>query len=164
MWIAGGSRAFLGYHRPDGQVGTRNYWIVVPLVFCENRNLAVLKQAFEEELGYGTPQTYRRQVAELAKRHREGKKITNLSALQIEPAKRPRSSLISTASASCNTKAGAVVPRETATNLCALIANYIHHPNVAGATVLSLGCQNAQIGMLREQFALRDPNSASRSS
>src|SRR5262249_15666335 len=45
-------RAFLGYHREDGQVGTRNYWVVVPLVFCENRNAAVLKQAFEEELGY----------------------------------------------------------------------------------------------------------------
>ena len=39
---------FLGFHRADGQVGTRNYWLVVPLVFCENRNIAVLKQAFEE--------------------------------------------------------------------------------------------------------------------
>ena len=44
-------RTFLGYHRSDGQVGTRNYWIVVPLVFCENRNIGVLKQAFEEEVG-----------------------------------------------------------------------------------------------------------------
>ena len=25
------TRTFLGYHRADGQVGTRNYWIVVPL-------------------------------------------------------------------------------------------------------------------------------------
>jgi altronate hydrolase len=45
------SRTFAGYLRADGQVGTRNYWLVVPLVFCENRNLLVLKQAFEEELG-----------------------------------------------------------------------------------------------------------------
>src|SRR5438477_5165316 len=66
-------REFLGYRRSDGQVGTRNYWIVVPLVFCENRNLAVLKQAFEEELGFAAPQVYRRQVAELARLHREGK-------------------------------------------------------------------------------------------
>src|SRR5436190_396951 len=28
-------RTFLGYRRSDGQVGTRNYWLVVPLVFCE---------------------------------------------------------------------------------------------------------------------------------
>src|ERR1700738_3148347 len=65
-------KTFLGYHRADGQVGTRNYWIVLPLVFCENRNLSVLKQAFEEELGFAAPQVYRRQVAELVRLHREG--------------------------------------------------------------------------------------------
>src|SRR5690242_10192414 len=27
------NRTFLGYKRADGQVGTRNYWLVVPLVF-----------------------------------------------------------------------------------------------------------------------------------
>ncbi len=153
-------QAFLGYHRPDGQVGTRNYWIVVPLVFCENRNLAVLKQAFEEELGYGTPQTYRRQVAELAKRHREGKKITNLSALQIEPSQAPKVFPHLDGIRFLQHEGGCGCTPGDATNLCALIANYLHHPNVAGATVLSLGCQNAQIGMLREQFALRDPNSS----
>jgi len=36
-------RTFMGYHRADGSVGTANYWIVVPLVFCENRNINVLK-------------------------------------------------------------------------------------------------------------------------
>src|SRR5947209_5663238 len=66
-------RHFLGYRRSDGQVGTRNYWIVVPLVFCENRNILNLKQAFEEELGFAPPQLYRRQVAELVKAHREGR-------------------------------------------------------------------------------------------
>jgi len=53
-------RSFLGYHRTDGQVGTRNYWLVIPLVFCENRNLEVLKQSFQEELGFVSPQVYRR--------------------------------------------------------------------------------------------------------
>src|SRR5579864_614590 len=67
-------KTFLGYHRADGQVGTRNYWIVLPLVFCENRNLSVLKQAFEEELGFAAPQIFRRQVAELAKLYHDGKK------------------------------------------------------------------------------------------
>ena len=28
---------FDGYIRPDQRVGTRNHWLVVPLVFCENR-------------------------------------------------------------------------------------------------------------------------------
>jgi len=66
-------REFLGYRRSDGQVGTRNYWIVVPLVFCENRNITVLKQAFEEELGFAAPQVYRRQVAELARLYADGR-------------------------------------------------------------------------------------------
>ena len=38
------------------------------------------------------------------------------------------------------------------------MAGYIHHPNVAGATILSLGCQHAQISILREELRKRDPN------
>jgi len=37
-------------------------------------------------------------------------------------------------------------------------AGYIHPPNVAGATVLSLGCQNSQIEILHEQIARRNPH------
>jgi len=65
-------KTFLGYARDDGQVGTRNYWLVVPLVFCENRNISVMKQAFEEELGFAPPQIYRQQVAELVHSYQEG--------------------------------------------------------------------------------------------
>ncbi len=32
-------RTFNGYHRNDGRVGTANYWLFIPTVFCENRNL-----------------------------------------------------------------------------------------------------------------------------
>jgi len=55
-------------------------------------------------------------------------------------------------------QAGCGGTREDGNNLCALIAGYLHHPNVAGATVLSLGCQNSQVSILREQIARRDPN------
>jgi altronate hydrolase len=48
--------------------------------------------------------------------------------------------------------------REDANNLCGLIAGYIHHPNVAGATVLSLGCQHAQIAILRDEIHKRNPS------
>lgn len=46
---------------------------------------------------------------------------------------------------------------EDANNICGLLAGYIHHPNVAGATVLSLGRQNSQIEILHEQIARRNP-------
>jgi altronate hydrolase len=41
--------------------------------------------------------------------------------------------------------------------LCGLLAGYITHPNVAGATVLSLGCQHAQASILRAEIERRDP-------
>ena len=47
--------------------------------------------------------------------------------------------------------------RDDARTLCGLIAGYIHHPNVAGATILSLGCQNAQASILREEIQKRNP-------
>src|SRR5271154_295797 len=65
-------REFLGYRRADGQVGTRNYWLVVPLVFCENRNIGVLKQAFEQELGFAAPPVYQQQVADLVRLYQSG--------------------------------------------------------------------------------------------
>jgi altronate hydrolase len=48
--------------------------------------------------------------------------------------------------------------REDSNNLCALIAGYLHHPNVAGATVLSLGCQHSQVAVLRDELRKRNPN------
>jgi altronate hydrolase len=154
-------RTFAGYARPDGQVGTRNYWLVVPLVFCENRNIGVLKQAFEEELGFAPPQIYRRQVAELAKRYREGKLDVagdgSASGNGSEP-QRSRVFVNIDGIKFLLHEGGCGGTREDANNLCGLIAGYINHPNVAGATVLSLGCQNAQIGILRTQIEKRNPN------
>ena len=153
-------RAFLGYLRSDGQVGTRNYWLVVPLVFCENRNITVLKQAFEEELGFAAPQVYRRQVAELARLHREGKsaeiKTGGFSGDGADP-QRPKLFKNIDGIRFLLHEGGCGGTREDSTNLCGLIAGYIHHPNVAGATVLSLGCQNAQVGILREELRKRNP-------
>jgi altronate hydrolase len=45
-------RTFNGYHRSDGRVGTANYWLFIPTVFCENRNLDVIREALHNELGY----------------------------------------------------------------------------------------------------------------
>jgi altronate hydrolase len=52
-------KTFNGFHRADGKVGTANYWLVVPLVFCENRNIEVLKDALVGELGYGKTESYK---------------------------------------------------------------------------------------------------------
>jgi altronate hydrolase len=156
-------QTFQGYRRSDGQVGTRNYWLVVPLVFCENKNIQVLKQAFEEELGFASSQLYRRQVADLAKLYREGKlEKSDAHNSTADTAPPPRARLFENIDGVrfLLHEGGCGGTREDSNNLCGLIAGYIHHPNVAGATVLSLGCQHAQIGILREELRKRDPNFA----
>ena len=156
-------RTFLGFHRPDGQVGTRNYWVVLPLVFCENRNLAVLKQAFEEELGFAAPQIYRRQVAELARLYRERRTAdieNHTFADKTSTAGLPKLFANVDGIKFLTHEGGCGGTREDAKNLCGLLSGYLHHPNVAGATVLSLGCQNAQVAILREELAHRDSNFA----
>ena len=156
-------RRFMGYHRADGQVGTRNYWLVVPLVFCENRNILNLKQAFEEELGFAAPQIYRQQVAELAKLYRAGGKAEIEGKHLAENLPAPPSNKLFEHVDGIRFllhEGGCGGTREDSNNLCGLIAGYINHPNVAGATVLSLGCQNAQVGILRQEVRRRSPNFA----
>lgn len=155
------NRTFAGYHRADGQVGTRNHWLVVPLVFCENRNIQVLKQAFQEELGFSTPNIYRQQVGELARLYREGKSAEieqhQFSKTIGGPHHSPFFDNIDGIKFLLH-EGGCGGTREDSRSLCGLIAGYIHHPNVAGATVLSLGCQNAQVRVLQEEIQRRDPN------
>jgi altronate hydrolase len=153
-------KMFLGYRRSDGRVGTRNYWLVVPLVFCENKNIQVLKQALEEELGFAAPQLYRRQVADLAKLYRENQtKKIDLQTIPADAAPAQRSRLFENIDGIrfLLHEGGCGGTREDSNNLCGLIAGYIHHPNVAGATVLSLGCQHAQTGILRDEIRKRNP-------
>jgi altronate hydrolase len=154
------TRTFNGFRRADGQIGTRNHWLVVPLVFCENRNIAVLKQAFQQGLGFIEPPVYQEQVAQLARLYQSGDtgQIRNFTPAG-KGAKAKRSSIFPNVDGVkfLLHEGGCGGTREDAQNLCGLIAGYIHHPNVAGATVLSLGCQNAQVSILRDELKKRDP-------
>ena len=151
-------KRFYGYVRSDGQVGTRNYWLVVPLVFCENRNILTLKQAFEEELGFAPPQVYREQVAELVRSYQAGKAPEQDGGHVRENSGSKRAKVLENVDGIkfLLHEGGCGGTREDANNLCGLIAGYIHHPNVAGATVLSLGCQHSQTAILREELKKRD--------
>jgi altronate hydrolase len=147
-------RTFDGYHREDGQVGTRNHWLVIPMVFCENRNVDALREAFEEELGYGRPRLYRQQVRELLEAYRhDGAAGTNAvkepTAGRVFPNVDGIKFLLH--------QGGCGGTRDDSRALCGLLAGYINHPNVAGATVLSLGCQNAQVSDLFDELKKRNP-------
>src|SRR6187549_3004789 len=79
------NKTFQGYHRPDGQVGTANYWLVIPLVFCENRNVNVIRQAFEDALGFSKPDPYKKYLDNMVSLYKEGK-TDSISTLTVKPA------------------------------------------------------------------------------
>jgi altronate hydrolase len=150
-------RTFMGYHRADGHVGTRNYWIVLPLVFCENRNVEQMKEALEEELGYGRANSrYRQRVRRLiaAQGNGHAPEAAEETARELR-AQRVFPNLDGVRFITHQLGCGGT--RQDARGLCGLLAGYIHNPNVAGATVLSLGCQNAQSSLLMEQLRTLDP-------
>jgi altronate hydrolase len=146
-------RTFNGYHREDGQVGTRNFWLVIPLVFCENRNVEALREAFEEELGYSRPRKYGQQVRALVQRYAQ-------TASPTQPPAAPRERVFPNVDGIrfLLHEGGCGGTRQDSQALCGLLAGYIHHPNVAGATILSLGCQHAQGSMLFDELRRRTPS------
>jgi len=155
-------KTFLGYHRPDGKVGTANYWLVIPMVFCENRNLEVLREALVNELGYGRNQNKKVEVSKLIEFYKNGKdadEILNADiSVESDEVKKQRLFPNIDGIKFLTHEGGCGGTRQDAQALCGLLAGYITNSNVAGATVLSLGCQNAQVGILLEEIKKRDSN------
>lgn len=156
-------RTFMGYPRADGSVGTANHWVVIPLVFCENKNVEVLQEAFMKALGYEPKQSpYQAMVQQLVSLHEAGRNETEILSTDISIDKlieqRQTKIFPNVDGIKFLTHTlGCGGTRQDARALCGLLAGYITHPNVAGATVLSLGCQNAQVSILKEEIAKRDP-------
>lgn len=153
---------FNGYHRSDGKVGTANYWLVIPLVFCENRNVRTMQEILEEELGYATKTSYNLDVKTLMRLHQEGATEDQLFEADIrqtaENARQNRFFPNVDGIKFLTHEGGCGGTRQDSDILVRLLAGYITHPNVAGATVLSLGCQIAQIPDLRGAIQRISPN------
>ncbi|MDC6365908.1 MULTISPECIES: UxaA family hydrolase [Flavobacteriaceae] len=140
-------RTFLGYHRADGQVGTENIWLFFPLVFCENKNIERLKEVFEKEL-------YIEEISEQRQLLRG--LIGNATEVQE---KQPKKSIFENVKVKFITHQGGCGGiRQDSELLAKLLAGYVNNPNVAGATVLSLGCQNLQINIFKEALESINPN------
>jgi altronate hydrolase len=154
-------RHFMGYHRADGKVGTANYWLVVPMVFCENRNLSVMEEALVKNLGYGRNDSYKQEADQLIALYRAGKTTEEILNADLEKGIHSSESerLFQHVDGIkfLQHDGGCGGTRQDAEALCALLAGYITHPNVAGATVLSLGCQHAQVAMLEEAIQRISP-------
>ncbi len=153
-------RTFMGFHRDDNQVGTANYWIVIPLVFCENRNINIMRQAFEDELGFAKHDAYKGYVHQLVQLYQEGKteQLRSLTLTQEKDNRRSRLFKNIDGIKFLTHEGGCGGTRQDSEALCGLLAGYINNPNVAGATVLSLGCQNAQVDVLTRKLKALNPS------
>jgi altronate hydrolase len=153
------NRHFMGYHRSDGRVGTANYWLFMPTVFCENRNLDVIREALHNELGYAVTDKYKKKTRALLKAYQQGVDLSEatLDWEQEDPRSRRVFENVDGIKF-LNHQGGCGGTRHDATTLGKLLAAYADHPNVAGVTILSLGCQNLQTAELLQSLKERNPH------
>lgn len=143
-------RTFMGYHRNDGQVGTQNVWLFFPLVFCENRNVELLKDVFEKELSFHKSSKQRKLLRNLISG--ENIELTEDKTPEEDPIFDNVDVRFITHQGGC----GGI--RQDSVSLSKLLAGYVNNPNVAGATVLSLGCQNLQIDIFQNALDAINPD------
>src|SRR5690606_8881773 len=133
----------------DGQVGTANVWLFFPLVFCENRNIEVLREVFEKELAVQAPSQHQLMLRNLlnpgsgSQERETGEEERPLKSVEVK---------FITHQGGC----GGI--RQDSQMLAKLLAGYVNNPNVAGATVLSLGCQNLQIDIFKKALEAINPD------
>ena len=155
-------RTFLGYHRNNGKVGVANYWLVIPLVFCENRNIEIIRENLITELGYTKGMRYALDVKELVKQYQGGNSTEAILEQDIifSTDRKHKNQLFENVDGIkfLTHEGGCGGTREDSETLCALFAGYLNNANVAGATVLSLGCQNAQVQLLEKAIEKVNPD------
>ncbi len=152
------NRTFNGYHRADGQVGTQNYWLVIPLVFCENRNIELLKNAFIQGLGFQKNDSVTEQVIHLRKQFEAGKALSlGSSSNEAIIAKSPLFPNVDGIKFLTH-ESGCGENKDDSENLCSLLAGYCVNPNVGGISILSLGCQHSQIEVFKQRLQAKDSN------
>ena len=151
-------KTFKGYHRSDGRVGTANYWLFIPTVFCENRNLDVIREALQNELGYAVTDKYKQFTHHLIEVYKQGENIQYLET-NLQRSNGNESRLFKNVDGIkfLNHEGGCGGIRQDAAILSKLLAAYADHPNVGGVTVLSLGCQNLQVQDFLNDLRLRNP-------
>jgi altronate hydrolase len=157
-------KTFDGYQRTDGSTGTANHWLVLPMVFCENRNVDIMRQALDRALGNVPASPYEEFARSLVDAFQSGATPEDLRKHPF-----PEKGLSPAAQSTFGSSGplghikflshglGCGGTRDDAQALCGLLAGYVTHPNVAGATILSLGCQNAEVALLEQEILKRRP-------
>lgn len=150
------NKTFKGYHRSNGDVGTANYWLFIPTVFCENRNLDIIKEALHNELGYAVGDKYKTFTHSLIEAYNKNENLDNLT---LSPSHPTTNRLFKNVDGVkfLNHQGGCGGTRQDSNTLSKLLAAYADHPNVAGVTILSLGCQHLQVADFKRDLLERNP-------
>jgi altronate hydrolase len=148
---------FMGYHRHDGRVGTANYWLFIPTVFCENRNLDVIREVMQDELGYSVTEKYKSFTRELIQARQQGRKIGDMDMPFAATHARSRVFKNVDGIRFLTHDGGCGGIRQDSAVLGKLLVAYANHPNVGGITILSLGCQHLQSPELLEDIKKSSP-------
>lgn len=151
-------QTFNGYKRSDGRVGTANYWLFVPMVFCENRNLDIIKEALYNELGYAQTGKYKQFTEQLVQAYKQGEDIHQIDFSPAVANGQERLFKNVDGIKFLNHTGGCGGTRQDSATLSALLAAYADHPNVGGVTVMSLGCQHLQIENFLTDLKSRNPS------
>lgn len=139
------NRTFNGIIREDGRVGTANYWLIIPLVFCQNRNVLKLQEALAKPLGYSQDN-----YAVITENLLGQQKTPHQSTTQVFQ------NIDGIRALTVNSGCGGTT--HDAESLCKILAAYANHPNVGGITVFGLGCEKAQLELFNQQLHLINPN------
>lgn len=149
-------KTFNGYKRSDGRVGTANYWLFIPMVFCENRNMDVIKEAMCNELGYAVTDRYKQFTRQMFLGYQAGEDIDKINLSPVLANEKGRYFKNVDGIKFLNHSGGCGGTRQDSATLSALLASYADHPNVGGVTVLSLGCQHLQVKNFINDLKLRN--------
>ena len=108
-----------------------------PLVFCENRNIELLKTVFEREFYPDKLHEHQQFLRSLVQNTEEKPRLKIKILSQMWTLDLLHHS-------------GCGGTRSDSKILGKLLSGYVNNPNVVGATVLSLGCQNLQVELFLE--------------
>ena len=149
------SLSFMGYHRSGGHVGTRNYWLVIPLGAVDREQLALCEEAFQTVLNYQGSNSYERELRSLRDQYRAGSYFDTPA-----PANTTRKPLFANIDGIkflpvFDGSPGIASEKEP---LFDGLVGYCTHANVGGITVLGGGGSDKTINNLCERIEQRSPS------
>jgi altronate hydrolase len=121
---------FAGFHRPDGQVGTRNWVLIVPTSMCSSHEAATIA-AQAEFSGLYSRESYPNVDGVAAIPHTRG-----CGCPDFIPGGTPAHRFTSVVEATMR-----------------LLAAYIAHPNVGAALLIDLGCEKTNLSAMQRYLA-----------